>query len=124
MEPKNWVNIGFSLIALVVFFVSKQVMLLVFDLFRLPVFDEWVVSLPVITALVLGLVTFFGLKKWNAANQFGLEVVSELAKVTWPLRKETLVSTVIVAIMVGIASLFLVTFDTVWAFLTTKFFSL
>ena len=99
-------------------------MLLVFDLFRLPVFDEWVVSLPVITALVLGLVTFFGLKKWNAANQFGLEVVSELAKVTWPLRKETLVSTVIVAIMVGIASLFLVTFDTVWAFLTTKFFSL
>ena len=124
MEPKNWVNIGFSLIALIVFFVSKQVMLLVFDLFRLPVFDEWVVSLPVITALVLGLVTFFGLKKWNAANQFGLEVVSELAKVTWPLRKETLVSTVIVAIMVGIASLFLVTFDTVWAFLTTKFFSL
>jgi len=124
MEPKNWVNIGFSLIALVVFFVSKQVMLLVFDLFRLPVFDEWVVSLPVITALVLGLVTFFGLKKWNAASQFGLEVVSELVKVTWPLRKETLVSTVIVAIMVGIASLFLVTFDTVWAFLTTKFFSL
>jgi preprotein translocase subunit SecE len=45
--------------------------------------------------------------------QFLQEVRAEAAKVTWPSRKETMITTAMVLIMVFIASLFFVVID--WA---------
>ncbi|HXW72864.1 MAG TPA: preprotein translocase subunit SecE [Methylocella sp.] len=45
--------------------------------------------------------------------QFLQEVRSEAAKVTWPTRRETMITTVLVLIMVFLASLFFVGVD--WA---------
>ncbi|PIR20484.1 MAG: preprotein translocase subunit SecE [Deltaproteobacteria bacterium CG11_big_fil_rev_8_21_14_0_20_47_16] len=42
------------------------------------------------------------------------EVAQELSKVTWPPRKETVVSAGVIAVLVGIVSLILVGFDTLW----------
>lgn len=43
--------------------------------------------------------------------KFVREVRSEAAKITWPSRKETMVSTAMVLVMVAIASVFFITVD-------------
>ena len=43
--------------------------------------------------------------------KFVREVRSEAAKITWPTRKETMVSTVMVLVMVAIAAAFFITVD-------------
>ncbi|MFM2045204.1 MAG: putative Preprotein translocase SecE subunit [Pseudomonadota bacterium] len=48
--------------------------------------------------------------------EFIREVKREVAKVTWPTRKETTVSTVMVFIMVVVAALFFLLVDQVIAF--------
>jgi preprotein translocase SecE subunit len=47
-------------------------------------------------------------------NVFMNEVTLELSKVTWPPRKESMMSAGVIAVLVGIVSLILVGFDTVW----------
>jgi preprotein translocase subunit SecE len=49
--------------------------------------------------------------------QFIRQVRQETAKVTWPTRKETTVTTIMVFVMVILASLFLFTVDQIIAFL-------
>ena len=46
---------------------------------------------------------------------FFQQVRSEMAKVTWPSRKETIQSTIAVLIMVTILSIFLFLADQLWA---------
>ncbi|MEA1938378.1 MAG: preprotein translocase subunit SecE [Pseudomonadota bacterium] len=48
---------------------------------------------------------------------FVRQVRQETAKVTWPNRKETMVTTVLVLIMVAIASIFLFGVDTILAWI-------
>lgn len=43
--------------------------------------------------------------------KFVREVRSEAGKITWPTRKETMVSTAMVLVMVAIASLFFIVVD-------------
>lgn len=52
------------------------------------------------------------------AHAFSTDVITELRKVTWPSRKETQSSTVVVIITTLIISGILYLFDTVWARLT------
>ncbi len=49
--------------------------------------------------------------------QFIRQVRQETAKVTWPTRKETTITTIMVFIMVTLASIFLFTVDQIIAFL-------
>ncbi|UCH75936.1 MAG: preprotein translocase subunit SecE [Rhodospirillales bacterium] len=52
--------------------------------------------------------------KTNPA-QFIRQVRQEVAKVTWPTRKETTVTTVMVFVMVALASMFLMGVDWIFA---------
>jgi len=67
--------------------------------------------------LIAGVVT---LAAWRNEQIFGLaqEVTSELKKVTWPTRKETLQSTVVVIITTIVSSAFLGLFDGIWSWVT------
>jgi preprotein translocase subunit SecE len=49
--------------------------------------------------------------------KFLQEVRQEVAKVTWPTRQETMISTIMVLVMVLVASLFFLVADQVIAFL-------
>ena len=49
--------------------------------------------------------------------QFIQQVRQEAAKVTWPTRQETLISTIMVLVMVLVASIFFLVADQVIAFL-------
>jgi len=67
--------------------------------------------------LVAGVATLIA---WRNEEVFGLasEVAAELRKVTWPTRKETVSSTIVVIVTTIIASLFLGLFDGVWSWVT------
>ncbi len=47
--------------------------------------------------------------------QFFQQVRAEAAKVTWPTRKEVLITTGMVLVMVALASLFFISVDFVWS---------
>jgi len=65
-------------------------------------------------ALSLAAVLYIGFLRSKRLNEFMNEVAQELSKVTWPPRKETVVSAGVIAVLVGIVSLILVGFDTLW----------
>ena len=52
----------------------------------------------------------------TSPGQFIREVRQETSKVTWPTRKETIVSTIMVFIMVFLAALFFFVVDQILAF--------
>jgi len=66
---------------------------------------------------IAGVATYIA---WKNEELFTLasEVTSELRKVTWPTRRETLNSTIVVIATTIIASLLLGFFDAVWAWAT------
>ncbi len=51
----------------------------------------------------------------SSPAQFIRQVRQEVSKVTWPSRKETGITTVMVFIMVAVASIFLMTVDMIFA---------
>jgi len=51
----------------------------------------------------------------TSPGQFVRQVRQELAKVVWPSRKETMVSTMMVMVMAVVASIFLFLVDTVFS---------
>ena len=57
---------------------------------------------------------------WRNEQVFSLatEVTTELSKVTWPTRKETVSSTIIVIITTIVAALLLGLFDATWSWVT------
>ena len=69
------------------------------------------------SALVAGVATYIC---WKNEQIFALanEVTTELSKVTWPTRKETVSSTIIVIITTIVASALLGLFDATWSWVT------
>ena len=114
-------DLGIGGISLALWLILRQIFNSAWDFFRLPLLDVLPVALPEILAFVVAAVVFIVLRRHPKINEFGLEVISELSKVTWPTRKETAISTGVIIIMVGIASVLLFLFDTIWGTLTKSF---
>jgi len=81
-------------------------------------------SLPyseaVLTAVAVGIAAGITIYCWRhpVLSRLSIEIVSELSKVSWPTRKETYASTVVVIITSCIASIILGLFDFFWAWVT------
>jgi len=118
--------LDFSLLGLSVlaWWFIREFILTIWDFFRLPIQENWPVSLPEILAFGIGLATFIILKRQKKVNEFGLEVINEFSKVTWPTQKETALSTVVIIIMVAIASVILFFFDVIWGTFTRSLMEL
>jgi preprotein translocase subunit SecE len=56
--------------------------------------------------------------------KFMQEVRQEVGKVTWPTRQETLISTIMVLVMVALASLFFLAADQIISWLVTLMLSI
>src|SRR5262245_39983441 len=122
MNPnKKWLDLGLGGLALVAWLMSRQLFNAVWDFFRLPVPESFPVGVPEILAFLLGVAVFVVLRRQARVQEFGLEVISELSKVTWPTRKETVISTGVIMVMVGIAAVLLFFFDTGWGTLPKTF---
>ena len=73
--------------------------------------------IPFILGLGTTAAAFMAVKRNEAANRFGNEVVVELRKVVWPTRKEVTGTTYAVLILVIITALILFVFDKVFGYL-------
>jgi preprotein translocase subunit SecE len=56
--------------------------------------------------------------------KFMQEVRQEVSKVTWPTRQETLISTIMVLVMVALASIFFLAADQIISWLVTLMLSI
>ncbi|MBF0492042.1 MAG: preprotein translocase subunit SecE [Deltaproteobacteria bacterium] len=118
---KKYLDLSLLVLAFLVWFLFELLIGFFWDLFALPVLVDWPVGYPHIIAFVFALVFYVGIKRQKSVGIFGLEVISELSKVTWPTQKETLVSTGVIIVMLAIASILLFLMDTVWGTLTRSF---
>ncbi len=125
MNPHKRI-LDFSLLGLSVlaWWFIREFLLTIWDFFRLPIQENWPVGVPDLLAFVIGIATFIVLKRQKKVNEFGLEVINEFSKVTWPTRKETALSTVVIVIMVAIASVLLFFFDVMWGTFTRSLMEL
>lgn len=118
---KKYLDLGFGAVALIVWLMFRQLFVFAWEFFRLPVYENFAIGIPDVLAFLLALVVFVVLKRNAKISEFGLEVISELSKVTWPTRKETMVSTGVIMVMVAIASVLMFGIDTLWGTLTRSF---
>ncbi len=118
---KKYLDLSLLLLSIIAWFALKLLIGFFWNYFSLPVLVDWPIGYPEIIALVLAVVFYVALKKQEKVNVFGLEVITELSKITWPTQKETLVSTGVIIVMVAIASVLLFLMDTLWGTLTQKF---
>lgn len=110
---KKWVNLSFFAIGVLAWVFLREIFALIFDLAGWAE-PPWLVAPSDIAGIVTGVGLFIGLAASAKANLFFSEAYAELAKVTWPKRKETALSTGVVSVMVGIATLCVLFFDTIW----------
>ena len=121
---RKWVDLFLALCGVALWFLLRQMLTQVWDIFRLPVFADLPVQLPSLAAFVLSVAAFFLTKSNGRAMTFLDEVSQELSKVTWPNMKDTVASTGVIIVMVGIAAVLLFLFDTLWGTLTRSFLTL
>ena len=119
MDPKRHIDFLFGLIAVLTALVSVKILQAVWDFFQWPLMDQLGVSMPVIVGMALGLAVFFIVRANKVSASFFQEVLAELSKVTYPARKETIASAVVVIIMLSIASVIMIGFDTLWGTTTS-----
>ncbi|MFM7204401.1 MAG: preprotein translocase subunit SecE [Myxococcota bacterium] len=115
MSNQRIANFAYFLLSLVVLVVLGQLISQLWGYFGLSNAAivgsfgwPWVISLIAVVGLFMVL-------KRPTANNFTLEVVSELRQVTWPTYQDTTKKTVIVIVTVIILSVILGAFDLVWA---------
>ena len=120
---QKWLIFSFSMLALAAVYIGLKFTDAVFGLLEIEDPLRNIVPLADIIGLVCGIVAFIVLYKHPRANDFGLEVIKEVKKVTWPTFLETRASTIVVLVMVAIMSVILGIFDWVWATLTNLIYS-
>jgi preprotein translocase subunit SecE len=121
---RKWIDLGLVLASLAFWFLLRQMFEQVWEIFRLPLFEESPIQFPSLIALVLALIAFLVVRNQPKVVGFLDEVASELSKVTWPTSQETITSTGVIIVMVGIASLIMFVFDTMWGTLTRSLLTL
>ena len=117
----KWVNLSFLACGVLVWVFSREIFLLAFDPMGWNRMN-WVVPPSDISGIIVGAGLFIYLLRSQKAASFAEAAFAELAKVTWPNPKETGLSTGVVSVMVGIATLCILLFDTLWAWIAQVLF--
>lgn len=100
----------------------KEMLSSIWVLVRLPIPTGWMAEPADLIAAVIGVVVFVVMLRNQKVNDFTNDVVTELSRVVWPNRKETFLSTGIVAVLVSICSMILFGFDMLWGALVRVFY--
>ncbi|MDP2599889.1 MAG: preprotein translocase subunit SecE [Deltaproteobacteria bacterium] len=113
---KKWVNLSFLFCGIVTWIFLREIFEVVFSAVGF-VQPGWLLAPSDIAGVAAGLAVFVFFVKWPRANGYLESVLVELSKVTWPARKETIISTGVVAVLAAIATVCVLFFDTVWAWI-------
>jgi preprotein translocase subunit SecE len=110
---RKWVHIMFALAGLILAWLLAKCGDWVWSYFGKP--NDLYVGLGAV--VIASVATYIA---WKNEELFALanEVTSELRKVSWPDRKETVQSTIVVIVTTIVSSLLLGFFDGVWAWAT------
>lgn len=119
---KKIINGALAGLAIVIWFLMRQVADTVWDIFRLPLPQNLPVAPSDLIGAVIAAAVFIIIKRYQKMNEFMDEAVTELSKVTWPPKKETLLSAVVVSGMVAVCALILFAFDTLWGTVVKLFY--
>jgi preprotein translocase subunit SecE len=109
----RWVQYVFVLIAAFVLWLVDKLVLLLWSTWDEP---NEVVATVVSAAIAVG--TALVLYRTEKSHRLVVDVISELSKVTWPSRKETYASTLVVIVTSIIAAAIIGSFDFVWSAIT------
>ena len=109
----RWVQIAFMAFALLLLWLLDKIITLIWDRFAEPM-----PSLVTLLAAAIAIGTALLLYRQEKVSRVAHEVVGELTKVSWPSRKETQVSTLVVIITSVIAAIIVGTFDAAWSAIT------
>jgi preprotein translocase SecE subunit len=118
LQPKTlglarWVQMTFLAFGVFSLWIFDKIITIVWDRFAEP--QPTLVTLFAAVASAVMTMTLYRQKKVSRVSH---EVVGELAKVSWPSRKETQVSTLVVIITSIIAAAIVGTFDAAWSAIT------
>lgn len=116
----KWVNLSFLVCGVLGWALLREIFLIAFDPLGWNRMN-WLIAPSDLAGILGGAVLFIGLWKSQKANVFLTEVITELSQVTWPKRKETALSTGVVSILLTIATLAILLFDSIWAWLAEQF---
>jgi len=83
---------------------------------------DWLISPTDMIAAAAGIAVFLALLLNVKVNEFTNEVITELGRVVWPDRKETVLSTGVVSALVGICAMLFFVIDMVWGSLVKVFY--
>ena len=75
---------------------------------------SWFGSLAVLMSVVTGVGFSLWLKSDSERDEYFLQAIAELRKVTWPSVAETKQKTIVVCVVVGVFAVILAVFDLVW----------
>ncbi len=109
----RWVQTAFMALGAFLFWLVDRVAVTLWALFDEPDTTATTAGSAVVAALIA-----WRLYSHEKVNRLAHEVVGELAKVTWPVRREVSAATVVVIITSVIAAVILGTFDAVWSAVT------
>lgn len=110
---ERWVQLGFVAAAILLVWLFDHLITALWYVFADP--NESVVTAA---AVLAGMVTAGALYSNAGAYSLVHGVTEELSKVTWPTRKETSSSTMVVVVTSIVAALVLFLFDSVWSAVT------
>jgi len=114
-ENKKWIISSFLAVAVLVWFITEKILFGVVDILNIPMYPL-IGDLTLLTpiAIIPAGAFFVYFQKNIKIVEFTNEVILELKRIVWPPRKETSASTIIVLVLVFIASSILGVFDFLW----------
>jgi preprotein translocase subunit SecE len=113
LGTERWVQLAFMVAALLLMWLFDNAINGIWYLFADP--SETLVSFA---SVVLGVASAILLYRTPAAYTLVHDVSEEMARVSWPTRKETSQSTIVVVVTSIVAAIMLFLFDSVWSAVT------
>jgi preprotein translocase subunit SecE len=113
LGTERWVQLAFVATALLLMWLFDNAITGLWYLFADP--TEWIVTFG---AVFLGVAGAIMLYRTPAAYGLVHDVAEEMARVSWPTRKETSQSTIVVVVTSIVAAIMLFLFDSVWSAVT------
>ena len=110
---KRWLYTAFLVGGALAAYVVGQILGGVWEMFAAPN-DLLVIGIAVLVGFGGAVVAY----RNPAVSELATEVIGELAKVTWPTRKETTAATLVVIVVSVVASIVLGLYDAFWSWLT------
>jgi len=109
----RWVQLATLVVFLFLMWLVNRVATLTWEMFAEP--DPAVIT---VGSLVLAGILSWRLYGNPSVKRWTIDVIGELTKVAWPMRKETSAATVVVIVASLIAAAILGAFDTAWSAIT------